>query len=122
MKQRTGPSKHANLFSGVIAVTVTLGCLLTPTAAYSGPALYWWHAPFTGSQSECVAWAQKIMPGDDDNPAGARAFESDYTPVVKCIKQAQKPLAVLIVTGTSTEKTKQTFDALKNRMFNTTPQ
>ena len=58
------------------------------------------------------------MPGHDDKPNGAFYSTSDITAVVKCIKQAEKPLVVLIVTGNSSQKAKQTFDALKNRMFN----
>jgi len=80
--------------------------------------MYWWHDLFPGNQSQCLTKARLIMPGHDDKPNGAFYSTSDITAVVKCIKQAEKPLVVLIVTGNSSQKAKQTFDALKNRMFN----
>ena len=109
--------KQRKVFSTAIAIMVTLGGLSFPTVGYSGPAMYWWHKVFPGNQSQCVTKARHIMPGHDNKPSGAFYSTSDITAVVKCIKQAGKPLAVLIVTGNSRDKAKRTFDGLRKRMF-----
>lgn len=117
MNKQIAVLEQRKSFRTAIAILMALGGLSIPSVGYSGPAMYWWHKPFPGNQSQCVAKARHIMPGHDNKPNGAFYSTSDITAVVKCIKQAGKPLGILIVTGTTSQKAKQTFDALRNRMF-----
>ena len=110
-------AKLGKSFPIAIAIMMGVGLLSLPVIGYSGPAMYWWHKPFSGSQSACVAKARHIMPGHDDKPNGAFYSTSEITAAVKCINHGTNPLVVLIVTGNSGDTTKRMFDGLKRRMF-----
>tara|TARA_R110002073_G_scaffold298059_1_gene464576 strand:- start:182 stop:538 length:357 start_codon:yes stop_codon:yes gene_type:complete len=117
MKQLIPVPKQRKIFSRTIVVALVVGFLWLPTMSHAGPAMYWWHKPFSGTQLQCVKKARHIMPGHDEKPNGAFHSTDHITAVIKCIDYEKKPLAVLIVTGNSKDKTKTYFSALKKRMF-----
>lgn len=116
--------KRAYMTWGLASMlTLSLGFAAVPLPAEAGPALFWHWMRLDMSASRCGTRALRAMeaapvagrpaPRGDDT---VWASSNEFTSTIQCIREGDKSLAVIIVTGTNTDRTKRLRDALKNNV------
>ena len=110
------------IFVGVI-VSLVVGFLSTPPSRAGGPVFLYWAAPHvrTGSLQTCYAFAKDVMRNAHAQNVRVSPNEVAGTiggsyAAITCIATAPEATAVVMVTGSTGNETKQICDTLNQKM------